>query len=158
MGRPSEYTEQAANKICEKIAEGLSIRTICKEEDMPAPSTIFKWLSEHRTFSEQYARAKEAQADAFAEEILDIADDSRNDWIEIHGEDGEVERARENGEAIRRSVLRVDARKWLMGKMKPKKYGDAALIKLGGDPDGVPIQASVAVTFVRTNATSTDEG
>ena len=124
---------------------------------MPAMSTIFKWLNDYKEFSEQYARAKEAQADAFAEEILDIADDGTNDWVEIHGRDGENTGWRENGEAIRRSVLRVDARKWLMGKLKPKKYGDKVQAEVTG-ADGGPIETAIAVTFVRTNGNSDNQG
>jgi len=121
-GRPSEFNQETADRICGLVAEGLSVRTISKHDDMPASSTIFKWLAQNPTFAEQYARAKEAQTDAFAEEILDIADDASNDWMEFH--QGDNVGWRENGEAIRRSQTRIEARKWLMGKMKPKKYGD----------------------------------
>jgi hypothetical protein len=139
MGRPSDYTPETAGLICEQIAEGLSIRTICKEEDMPCMSTIFKWLNIYPEFTEQYARAKEAQADAFAEELLDISDDGSNDWLKVHhGDDDKEVGWRVNGEAIQRSRLRVDSRKWLMGKMKPKKYGEK-LAHTGADGEG-PIE------------------
>jgi hypothetical protein len=62
-----------------------------------------------------------------------------------------------NSVAVQRARLKVDTRKWLLSKLQPKKYGDTASLKLGGDPDGVPIQAAIAVTFVRTNATD-DQG
>lgn len=89
---------------------------------MPACSTVFKWLNEQPAFSEQYARARETQADTIFDEILDIADDGHNDWMLRNF--GEEARYVENGEAIRRSVLRIDARKWMAGKLRPKKYGD----------------------------------
>jgi hypothetical protein len=80
-------------------------------------------LREHEEFREQYAQAREAQADTWADEIVEIADDGSNDWLaRSHGEDDEGWRV--NGEHIQRSRLRVDARKWLMGKASPKKYGD----------------------------------
>lgn len=124
----------AAHKatICERIADGESLRQICGDEGMPATSTVFVWLSEDPQFSEQYARAREAQADAVFDDILSIADDGRNDWIEKRNADGQVIGWQENGEAIRRSQLRIDARKWMAGKLKPKKYGEKLDLNLSG--------------------------
>jgi len=123
-GRPSRYTKQLAAEICAELAQGNSLRTVCRQEKMPGPSTVFRWLSEKADFREQYARAKEESADALFEDLLDIADDGSNDWMEKHGKDGESGGYQLNGEHIQRSKLRVDARKWMMSKMKPKKYGD----------------------------------
>ena len=89
---------------------------------MPDKSTILRWLDAHAEFRDQYARAREAQADHFAEEILEISDDGTNDWMRRQQGEDTVEVA--NHEHISRSKLRVDARKWLMSKMAPKKYGD----------------------------------
>lgn len=89
---------------------------------MPAMSSVFKWLGEHSAFSDQYTRAREAQADTLFDDILEIADDARNDWMARHGEDDAGWQA--NGEHIQRTKLRVDARKWMAGKLQPKKYGD----------------------------------
>lgn len=110
--------------ICDRIANGESLRQICDDDEMPAASTVFLWLSSDEAFSEQYARAREAQADALFDDILSIADDGRNDWMERKNADGENIGWQENGEALRRSQLRVEARKWMAGKLKPKKYGD----------------------------------
>lgn len=124
VGRPSSFTEEIANRICDRIVAGDSLRTVCAAEDMPAPSTVFLWLSKNKEFSEQYARAREAQADALFDEVLDIADDGTNDWMERHSKDGKSLGWALNGEAVRRSQLRVDARKWMAGKLQPKKYGE----------------------------------
>lgn len=129
-GRPSEYTAEKADAICARIAEGESIRTICRDEDMPAKSTVFKWLRDIRGFSDQYARAKEQQADAIFEDILDIADDARNDWMERRGDEDAGWMA--NGEHIQRSRLRIDARKWMAGKLRPKVYGDKLDVEHSG--------------------------
>ena len=110
--------------ICERIAGGESLRQICGDGDVPSASTVFVWLSQDEAFSEQYARAREAQADALFDDILSIADDGTNDWMERKNADGENIGWQENGEALRRSQLRVEARKWMAGKLKPKKYGD----------------------------------
>jgi len=75
--------------ICERIADGDSLRTIGDEEGFPAHSTVFKWLSENKGFSDQYAHAREEQVDALFDEILSIADDGRNDWMEKHDKEGE---------------------------------------------------------------------
>lgn len=107
---------------------------------MPDKATVIRWLSLQPAFRDQYARAREAQADTLFDEILDIADDGHNDWmLRSYGDD---ERWVENGEAIRRSVLRIDARKWMAGKLRPKKYGDK--LELAGDPDN-PLVINVTV-------------
>jgi hypothetical protein len=127
VGRPTGYTQDLADSICERLATGESMRSVSTDKDMPAMSTLFKWLREHEEFSQQYARAKQESADAMAEDILAISDDGENDWaLKTYGN---TESWITNGEALQRSKLRVDTRKWLMAKMKPKKYGDKLDIK-----------------------------
>lgn len=133
MGRPSEFTQGVADDICKRLGLGESLRTICRDDELPCCSTVFKWLNQQPEFAEQYARARETQADSLFDEILDIADDGTNDWMEAHDKEGANIGWRENGEALRRSQLRIDARKWMAGKLKPKKYGDKTL--LGSDPE-----------------------
>lgn len=123
-GRPSSYSPELSDKICAEIASGMSIRTICKSDDMPCMATIFNWLRTIPQFLEHYEKAKEEQADALTEEMLDIADDGTNDWMQIHGKDGESLGWKVNGEHVQRSRLRLDARKWIASKLKPKKYGE----------------------------------
>ena len=132
-GRPSDYTQEMADRICERLAEGISLRSVCLDEEMPCKSTVFKWLREIPGFSDQYARAKEESADAFVEDMLDIADDGRNDWMEQLDKDGDAIGWRENGEAISRSRLRVDTRKWIASKLKAKKYGDKQHVEHSGN-------------------------
>jgi len=124
-GRPTKYNKDIAAKICKEIILGKSLRTLTKLDGMPAISSIFLWLSEHEEFSEQYSKAKEEQADALAEEILDLADDWSNDWMQINDPDNAGWKA--NNETVNRSRLRVDARKWVAAKLKPKRYGDKGL-------------------------------
>ena len=133
-GRPSSYTEDLAALICSELASGRSLRDVCRDDDMPASSTVFLWLSKHPGFSEQYARAMEARTNALAEEILEIADDRHGDsYVDENGAQ------RVNNEVIARARLRVDTRKWLMSKMAPKKYGDKISQELSG-PDGKPVE------------------
>lgn len=138
VGRPAIFSQEIADQICERIADGDSLRTICTDESFPSRTTVFKWLSRSAEFTDQYARAREAQADAIFDDILEIADDGQNDWMEKHTRDGEAMGWQENGEALRRSQLRIDARKWMASKLRPKKYGEK--IAIGGDKDLDPIQ------------------
>lgn len=120
VGRPMEYTQEKGDEICADLAMGMSLRSVCLKDNRPAISTVFRWLRTYPEFRKQYEEAKQESADAMAEEVLDIADDGTNDFIlKDNGEGTTV-----NSEHIQRSRLRVDTRKWLMAKMKPKKYGD----------------------------------
>lgn len=142
IGRPSTYTVEIADEICERIAVGESVRQICLLDHMPDDATFYRWLLKYDELRDKYARAKEAQADRFNEELIEIADDSRNDWIEReNNRTGQIYIAL-NEEALGRAKLRVETRKWLMGKHKPKKYGDKIQTELSG-PDGGPVQHTV---------------
>lgn len=147
VGRPSEYTEEIAGLICERLMDGQSLRSICLADDMPSGATVFRWLADPRyeNFRDQYARAREAQADAMADEILDIADDGTNDYVERERPDGSKFDAVDS-EHIQRSRLRVEARKWLASKLLPKKYGDKQLI--GSDPEN-PLPQGFQVNLVK---------
>ena len=116
------YTTAIADRICAEIADGKSMRSVCRAEDMPDKATVFKWLRDHPDFAAQYTAAKVESAEAHAEDILDIADDGSNDWMATNDPDNPGWRA--NGEQAQRSRLRVDARKWIASKLKPKKYGE----------------------------------
>lgn len=118
---------------------------------MPDKATLFRWLREHADFRDQYARAKEDQAEVLGEEILDIADDGRNDWMDREFGKGNVVRV-VDPEAVQRSKLRVEARKWLMSKMKPKVYGDSTTIK--GDKDN-PLEVAASYIVVPKKDVST---
>lgn len=120
MGRPSDYSAEITGAICNRLSQGESLRSICADEGMPDKSTVMRWLGLHKEFQDQYARAREAQADYWAEEIIEISDDDAQDAIV----DPESGNARINSEFVARSRLRVDTRKWLMARMAPKKYGD----------------------------------
>lgn len=122
----TKFSQEVFDAICERLADGESLRAICSDAEMPNKATVFRWLSQDDKLSDQYARARDSQADAIFDEILDIADDARNDWMERNGDDVGYQL---NGEHIQRSRVRIDARKWMAGKLRPKVYGD----KLGLD-------------------------
>jgi len=126
-GRPSTYTEKLSDEICGRITNGESLSAICREPAMPAPSSVFKWLREHPSFSERYAIARQEQADTLADQITAIADDLTGDPA--------------------RDRLRIDARKWIASKLKPKAYGDKVdMTHSGGD---TPIQHEIEVRIVK---------
>lgn len=119
-GRLTIYTEEIAALICERLAQGEGLRSACREDHMPHPSTVIGWVLQNREgFSKRYAEAKEIALHLMADEITDIADDISHDTRK--GPDGQE---LPNTEWITRSRLRVDTRKWLLSKLVPKKYGD----------------------------------
>ena len=136
-GRPSLYMLELVAEICRRVAECGSLREVCRADDMPTEATARAWVLEDREgFSSHYAIAREIAYSSMADEVLEIADDGSNDWMERQNADGSTYTAL-NGEAVARSRLRVDTRKWLLSKVLPKVYGDK--LQLGGDP-GNPIK------------------
>lgn len=120
-GRPSDYTAEIATTICLRLADGESLRSICRDDAMPGKSTVMDWLDQHEEFRTKYARAREIQADVLFEEMLEIADDGSADY-KLAGRDGADIVI--DSEAVQRSRLRVETRKWQASKLAPKKYGE----------------------------------
>ena len=142
-GRPSLYTLELAAEICSRLASGEALKSICRDDAMPGLTTIYRWLASNDEFRDLYMRAREDQADTLADEIIEISDDGRNDWMATHAEDDVGYRA--NGEHIQRSRLRVEARKWIAAKLKPRKYGERVTQEVVGKDDGPVQHAIIAV-------------
>lgn len=117
-GRPSIYSKKLADEICERIGEGESLRSITRDDAMPAMSQVFRWLSEKADFQEQYTRAKEQQAEVFEEMMLETA---------------------RTEEDVQRARLIVDTMKWTASKLKPKKYGNQIDVTSDGKALPAPI-------------------
>jgi hypothetical protein len=135
-GRPTIYSEELAATICSRLADGESLRAICRDEGMPRESTVRAWaLQETHPFYAQYARAREVAYHSMADELFEIADNGSNDWMERNDKDNPGYEA--NGEHMARSRLRVDTRKWALARMLPKIYGDktenTTNLNAGGD-------------------------
>lgn len=129
----SRYTPEIAEEICRRLAGGESLRAICRGDEFPSEATIRNWhINNVHEFSAQYTQAREAQMDRFADEILEIADDGSNDWMERKG--GENPGWELNGEHTRRSLMRIEARKWLMSKIAPKRFGDKIQVENTNGP------------------------
>ena len=105
IGRPTKYSIEWAERFCDFIAEGRSVAELCARPDMPSQQSVYTWLRNDEDFLERYARAREAQADKFFKECIEIADAA----------------TQENCNVAR---LRVDTRKWAAARLAPKKYGD----------------------------------
>lgn len=147
-GRPTDYSEELADRICELISDGKSLRSICADDDaMPNKATVFRWLARHDDFATKYAHARDVQADVLVDEMIDIADDGSNDWMERRDRDGTFIGWQENGEVLRRSALRISSRQWIAEKLKPKKYGTKVSAELTGK-DGSPVQVRYEIEFV----------
>ncbi len=137
-GRPSIYSKELSNIICDRLILGESLRSICRDDAMPNLSTVVDWIKSNNEFSAQYATARELQAELIIDEILDIADDSSKDVVNT--DLGKIV----DQEVIQRARLRVDTRKWLIGKMYPKKYGEKITQEITGK-DGKPIQQAITI-------------
>lgn len=119
MAYNPEEIESVFNIICDRIIEGESVKTILKDKDMPSSKTFWKWLNEDEEKVNQYARAKELMAESMFEDIILIADGTDDDVLV--DEDG-VQQTNHN--IIQRDRLRIDARKWNLSRMFPKKFGE----------------------------------
>lgn len=138
MGRPTDYTPELADSICARLALGESLRSVCRDESMPCLTSVFTWIRKYPEFLKQYDVAKEESAESHSDYMLEIADNAANDYMEALGDEGGIA-YRLNGENIQRSKLRVDTRKWLASKLKPKKYGEKLHQEVTG-ANGGPIQ------------------
>lgn len=111
----NRFTKAIAKKICDRLADGESLRSICEDENMPSKATVLSWASgtvkTAASFPDQYACARKAQADSFADEMVEIADTEENP---------------------KKAKVRIDARKWVAGKLRPKKYGDKMNLEHSG--------------------------
>ncbi len=149
------YTKALGERICAKIAEGMTTRQVCALDGMPNRATLFRWLAAHPKFREQYDEAREVQLESMADELLEIADDATHDLKTVtkNGEDIQVV----DHEYINRSKLRVDTRKWLLSKRLPKKYGDRQQMELTG-ADGKPLTTTPPdITINFASATQGDK-
>ena len=114
-GRPTKFNTEICNLICERLTYGESLRAICRDDSMPYVGTVLRWMvkdgPEYKEFRRQYELARQLQAETYADEITKIADDAEPGTVQVQR-------------------LRVDARKWVASKLKPKKYGDRQAVEV----------------------------
>lgn len=134
VGRPTDMTPIVVDEFLHRMANGMSLKQICEMEDMPTTTTIMRWAAKDDKFAALYAQARVALADFLADETLEIADDSRNDYMLKFNRDGSEYEAF-NPEAVARARLRVDQRKWYASVLAPRKYGPKVDVNHGGQAD-----------------------
>lgn len=119
MGWPSSYTPEVAEAICQRLADGESLREICRGEEMPDRETVRRWLAANEAFRGQYARAREDHADSNADECVEIAKQS-------------------TAATAQKDRLVIDVLRWRAARMAPKRWGDSSAVTLQ-NPDGTAL-------------------
>ncbi|MCK1400107.1 hypothetical protein IVB45_18470 [Bradyrhizobium sp. 4] len=123
MARPSEYSPEVVDAICDSMVNGQGLLKICANEGMPGRVTVYRWLASNPEFRKRFAEAREALMDFYAEQILTIAFDESGDVILDQGKDGKTS-AVANHAKVQRDRLKVDTLKWTASRLFPKRYGD----------------------------------
>lgn len=134
-GRPTTYTPEIAATICERLSNGEALPAICASAGIGV-STVYKWLQARPEFVDQYARAREDQADTLAAQITALADEEPRMVVDDKGV------ARIDSAWVQWQKNRVDARKWVAAKLKPKAYGER--VQVAGDADS-PLKVEAEV-------------
>lgn len=110
------YNAEVAERILALIMEGRSLKSICEQDDMPHRQRVYEWLAANKDFADNYARALDVRADHHFDEMLEIADSPRNLV----------------SDELNAAKLKIEARKWVLGRMAPKKYGDRLGVEHSG--------------------------
>jgi hypothetical protein len=143
VGRPSKFDQKTFDVICEKVSTGMTLNEVCRMKGMPLAVTVRAWVMHNKPpgIYTQYARAKELQLEAMADEMQEIADHARNDWMtrNFRGVTSVVP----NREVIDRSKLRVETRKWLLSKLARGRFGEPREGKPEGDEGAVIIKGGL---------------
>lgn len=136
-GRPTLYSLEIALEICDRIADGESLVKICSDAKMPKKTAVYEWLLRHKEFAEIYARAREDQADTLADEIHAISDELPQQIVDDKG------KTRYDSAYVQWQKNRVDARKWVAAKLKPKKYSDRIAHVGDNESDAININVNI---------------
>lgn len=139
------YTPDLGNAVAITLVE-FTLATAVVKHNLLGRHVIMAWKMNNEDFAKMYETAMDMRADVQADEVIDIADDSENDWTTrtIAGREIRII----DREATERSKVRIDTRKWVAAKMKPKKYSDKNINVLE-DPDGQPVSFKIVREIVR---------
>jgi len=113
MAYSQEQIEDTFNDILYEIEQGNSLISILRRKEFPSTATFYQWLEADEDKAKRYVRACEIRADVIFEDIIDIADHSNEDHTPFTG-----------ANVVQRDRLKIDARKWIVAKLHPKKYSD----------------------------------
>lgn len=144
IGRPSKYTKEIAQKICEQLSEGIPLREICRQDGFPAWRTVYDWMGRDEELSAAIARARDIGYDALAEQCLDIADNFHigEELSESTDDKGAVTTTVKTIDMLQHRKLQIETRLKLLAKFHPTKYGDKVMV--GGDKEN-PIELAGTV-------------
>jgi hypothetical protein len=113
MAYSQQQIEETFNDILYEIEQGNSLISILRRKEFPSTATFYQWLEADEDKAKRYVRACEIRADVIFEDIIDIADHSDEDHTPFTG-----------ANVVQRDRLKIDARKWIVAKLHPKKYSD----------------------------------
>ena len=136
--RPTQYSYKLSEAICERITHGQTTAEVTRDPKMPTWGILARWRREHEDFNRRYTIARQSCCELWADEIIDISDDSTNDYVQRVSAKGAV-RTVFDRESFERSRLRVDNRKWVVSKLLRHVYGDKAEVELR-TPDGLNVK------------------
>lgn len=136
LGRPSGYTKEMADKICNMVAQGSNINKISVLEGMPDYGTIYFWLNKHPEFFNGYMRARETRADWRADKVDEVMQDMRDGIIDYN-----------------QAKVQLEAIKWQAGNEAPQKYGNAMTLR--GDKAN-PIELKLADRLLKAESVLVD--
>ena len=145
----AKVSEAAFQNVLDLIEDGMSLSDACAQDGMPGRRTVTTKIEADEEYRRKYARATSIRADRIFEEMLDIADDGTNDWAERSRADGSTYTELDH-EHVQRSKLRIDARKWVLAKMNPKKYGDKVEVSGPGENGEHGVNVSFDVSRLST--------
>jgi len=162
-GRPTIYTVELRELLCRRIASGRTLRSVCRDEDMPCRETVDDWMfdcdNEQKKdrawviddFLLHLARARHIQADNVHDECIDIADDGTNDFVERAIKGGKTVVVFDK-EHVNRSRLRVDTRQAWLQNTAPHIYGKSRVEVQALDKKGKPTDRGMSAEYMAENA------
>ena len=139
-GRPTEYTDEIGETICDRIVDGESLRTICADAGMPHEATVLGWVSSHREFRDQYEIAREFPVQTLLDETIDIIDDPSGYLVERVQANGKVAVVWDRKQ-LPRCRLRMDVRMWVVDQLPPLKL-EERLERIEAQQDRDPDEAA----------------
>ena len=121
LGRPSTYSQALADRLIARVANGETLKASCEAESVSL-ATVSQWLAKHDTFAKPYADAKQVQLDVMAEEIIPLADSALG----------------KDSAGVQATKTMVDARKWMLSKLRASTYGDKLDVTSKGEALAAP--------------------
>jgi hypothetical protein len=116
MAYSQQQIDDTFDDILREIEQGNSLISILRRKEFPSTATFYQWLEADEIKAKRYARACEIRADVIFEDIIDIADHTAEDHTPFTG-----------ANVVQRDKLKIDARKWIVAKLHPKKYADRSI-------------------------------